>query len=303
MQLGEAVSYFLRAQKAKNLSARTLDWYGWVLRSFVEFAGEETPVEAITPQVLREWVTARAEGRSPRGANSFLRGVRVFFRFLHEEEITTRDATAKVKPMKVPKYIPVVLTRDEVKAILSSFDLSAYTGARNHALVFTLLDCGLRVAEVSGLRMADVDADKGTGKVMGKGRKERIFPIGADLRKELRRFLRMRTHYFRERETDEGFFFASERGCQLGTSAIEHMLKKAAFAAGVDPKRVTPHNFRRTCATWLLESGASVFHVQSLLGHEDLATTRRYVNLSLDGLKESHAKASPLSRLKGDGKK
>jgi site-specific recombinase XerD len=273
----------------RNLSPATLRWYATVYGQFCASVGTFA-VEDVTAQHVRAFLGSRLDGHSARSVANYRTGLRVLFRWLVAEEYIDRDPTARVKGPRVPRHVPVALSPEEVGALLKAWPGSAYVAHRNRVAVLTLLDTGLRVAELCSLTVGAVDLVAGTAIVMGKGRKERQVPLSKPLRAELRRFLRTRETM----RLPSTFLFASGRGGQWATNSVEQAFRRAAERAALDQTRVRPHNFRRTAATTLLRQGASLEHVRAILGHSDVSTTARYLGLDVGDLKAVHAAASPL---------
>ena len=286
----DAVKVFLEDARARNLSRASLVWYRSTLHNLSVFLGPDTDVTCVGSAQLRAFLAYRLERGSPRGANAYHRAVRALFRWCVAEGILAADPMARVKAARVPRYVPTILSPEEVGALLSVWSGSGYIEARNRACVLLLLDTGLRVAELCSLTVGSLDLSSGLLQVMGKGRRERQVPMSMPLRQELRRFLRVRE----AKRIPSTFLFASSLGGPWGTASVEQTLRKVARKAGLDPVRIRPHNFRRTAATTLLRQGASLEHVRVILGHADIATTSRYLGLDVSDLKAVHTQASPL---------
>ena len=290
MTVQDGARAFIEAARLRNLSPKTLSWYEMAFHQFTQAVGERTGADTVTAQQVRAFLGARLEGHSPRSVAKYLVGLRTLFRWLVAEEYVDRDPTLRVKGPRVPRYVPVVLSPDEVSALLRAWPGSGYAAYRNRVAVLTLLDTGLRVAELCSLTVGAVDLAAGTATVMGKGRKERLVPLSMPLRSELRRFMRVREAM----RLPSTFLLASSRGGAWATNSVEQAFRRAAVGVGLDPARVRPHNFRRTAATTLLRQGASLEHVRAILGHSDVSTTARYLGLDVGDLKAVHAAASPL---------
>lgn len=291
LSLEDAISGFLTAARARNLSRKSLAWYGIVMRQFREFVGPDKDVRTVTAADLRVFLAARLSNHSPRSVANYRAALRVLFRWFLAEEYVDRDVSLRVQGSRVPRYVPVVLSPEEVATFLKAWPGSGYVQVRNRVAVMMLLDTGLRVAELCSLTVGSADLIAGTVRVFGKGRKEREVPISLPLRAELRRFLRARE----TARIPSTLLFASFRGGPWATNSVEHTFRRAAEAVGLDTERMKPHNFRRTAATTLLRQGASLEHVRAILGHSDVTTTSRYLGLDLDDLKAVHASASPLT--------
>jgi site-specific recombinase XerD len=217
-----------------------------------------------------------------------MRGVRAFFNFLEREELTSSNPMRKVKMPKLDKTILPAFTPDEIATLERATEGKDPRNVRNRALIFLLLDTGLRVSECVSLRVGDVDPATGLAKVMGKGRKERIVRLGTGTMRAYHRYLRLRGG------TQGDPLWLGERG-PMTVAGISETLEKLGKSCGV---HVHPHKFRRTCALFMLRSGADVFSVQHLLGHSDLTVLRRYLAQTEADVARAHERHSPVDGLR-----
>jgi len=223
-------------------------------------------------------------------------GVKAFYRYLMLEDIIDYDPTELIESPQLTKKIPSVLSIDEVQAVLDSVDLSTDHGTRNRAILEVLYACGLRVSELTELRISNLYKDIGFIKVLGKGNKERLVPIGEEALKHIQFYMdSVRRHLSKINPEDENILFLNRRGKRLSRVMIFMIVKDAVKAAGIE-KNVSPHTFRHSFATHLVEGGADLKAVQDMLGHESITTTEIYTHLDNAYLRETILMYHPLNK-------
>ena len=223
-----------------------------------------------------------------------LSGVRSFFNYLADNNEISVSPVELLESPKLNRKLPVVLSVEEIRRILETFDLSTPQGHRNRAMIETLYSCGLRVSELVNLRLGDLFFDDGYLRVTGKGDKQRLVPVSREAVKQIGLYLDQRKHLPQDGKHKE-FVFLNNRGRQLSRVMVFLIIKEAVEAAGIT-KEVSPHTFRHSFATHLLEGGADVRVVQELLGHSSVATTQIYTLVTVDKLREIYATAHPRAR-------
>lgn len=219
-----------------------------------------------------------AVGAAPRSIARMLSGVRSFYRFLQLDGIIEQDPTELLENPRIPKHLPEVLTLEEVDRILAAINLELPEGQRDHCIIEILYSCGLRVSEVTSLTLSDLFLDEGFIRVIGKGDKQRIVPISSRAIRELQLWLETRRDINIKPDAADIVFVSARRGRGLSRITVFHNIKHYAAEAQIG-KEVSPHTFRHTFATHLLEGGASLRAIQEMLGHEDIATTEIYTHL------------------------
>ncbi|MDB4727993.1 site-specific tyrosine recombinase XerD [Saprospiraceae bacterium] len=225
-----------------------------------------------------------------------LSGLRAFYKYLLIEDLTEVDPTELMDLPKLSRKIPEVLAYDEIQTILGSIDLSEAHGTRNRAMLETLYACGLRVSELINLKLSNVFLDIGFVKVIGKNNKERIVPIGEEAIKHIRIYLNeYRNKQANIHKDHENVLFLNRRGKTLTRVMVFMVVKEAAKLAGIS-KKVSPHTFRHSFATHLIEGGADLRAVQDMLGHESITTTEIYTHLDTEFLKETILSCHPRNR-------
>lgn len=221
-----------------------------------------------------------------------LSGIRAFYKFLLMEDIIDSDPTELLEGPKLKRKIPDILSYEEMKLIFDSIDLSNDYGHRNRAILETLYACGLRVSELVGLRISNYFPDEGFIRVIGKGDKERIIPIGGEAIKFIDIYLEHNRVHLPIVNGHEDFVFLNRRGKKLSRVMVFLIIKKTVELAGID-KTVSPHTFRHSFATHLVEGGADLRAVQDMLGHESITTTEIYTHLDRSFLRDTLVRFHP----------
>jgi integrase/recombinase XerC len=283
---------FLRYLTAeRNASPHTLKSYRTDLLQFRRFttaAGMTTPAEADTRMVRAFLADLGERGQDPASVARKLAAVRSWFRFLVRRGRLERNPAANVRgprrATKLVSFLPV----DETVALLETAAPESPRARRDAVMLELLYASGLRVAELAGLDLDDVDVVEGTVRVLGKGRKERIVPFGAKAAARL-------DAYLARRGTARGPLFPNERGRPLTVRTMHRVVRQAARRAGLT-RRVSPHTLRHSFATHLLDGGADLRMIQELLGHSRLGTTQRYTHVGSDRLMQVYDRAHPRAR-------
>ena len=285
----------------QGLSANTREAYGRDLRRFLDYI-DSRGVDALDVELplLEDYVQhLHKAGIAPRSMARMISGVRSFYRYLQIDGYLGQDPTELLETPRLPKHLPEVLTLDEVERILDAIDLSTVEGQRDRCLIELLYSCGLRVSEVCALRLADLFLDEGFVRVIGKGDKQRVVPISPRAVHEIHNWLDARADIAVKPEDEDVLFVSARRGLRLSRVTVFHNIKLHVAAAGIE-KSVSPHTFRHTFATHLLEGGASLPAIQAMLGHEDIGTTEIYTHLDTAYLREQVLEHFPRNRHAGD---
>ncbi len=231
-----------------------------------------------------------------RSQARILSALKTFYKYLLLENLTEKDPTELIDGPRLNRKIPEVLSYEEMQSLLGTIDLSHPQGTRNRAMLETLYACGLRVSELTELRLSGLFLDIGFVKVIGKGDKERIVPIGDEAIKHLQFYLEgERRGQMNVKKGHEDIVFLNRRGRKLSRVMVFNIVKDAAKAAGLQ-KNVSPHTFRHSFATHLIEGGADLKAVQDMLGHESIITTEIYTHLDTDYLRETILSYHPRNR-------
>ena len=231
-------------------------------------------------------------GMTPASQSRIVSGVRSFFKYCLQEQIVTTDPTLLLETPKQRRSLPDFLSIAEIESILGAVDLSRAEGERNRAILETMYSCGLRVSEVVSLRISGIYPDLSYLRVTGKGDKERLIPIGGTALKHIEIYRSLVRNRQPVRPGQEDILFLNRRGSALTRQMIFLMLKETVARAGIR-KTVSPHTFRHSFATHLVENGADLRAVQEMLGHESITTTEIYTHLDREFLRETLRKFHP----------
>jgi integrase/recombinase XerD len=221
--------------------------------------------------------------------------LKTFFGFLLDEKLVAHDPTELLKAPKMGRKIPEVLTYFEIRELLAQIDMSLDHGLRDRALLETLYACGLRVSEATNLKLTNLYFSEGFIRVTGKGNKERIVPIGGEAIRHLEIYLEYVRSGMPIKPEAENIVFLNRRGGSLSRISVFTAVKKYAAGAGIE-KNVSPHTFRHSFATHLIEGGADLRAVQEMLGHESILTTEIYTHLDTDFLRETIMSFHPANK-------
>ncbi|MCU0604094.1 MAG: site-specific tyrosine recombinase XerD [Desulfobacterales bacterium] len=278
----------------KGLSRATLESYSADLLRYADFmqqTGQDTVSAEDTALILKHLINLRNEGLGARSRARHLVSLRGFYRFLAHEKILRLDPSKLVDLPKTTLKLPDVLNQAEVQRLLNAPDGLKPSGLRDAAMLEVLYAAGLRVSELIHLKVQDVQLEAGFVRVMGKGSKERIVPIGQYAREKVLFYLEhARGRMVKERSSP--YLFVARAGRPLTRQGFWKLLRRYARAAGLF-KKVTPHSLRHSFASHLLEGGADLRAVQVMLGHADISTTQIYTHVAKDRLKELHRRFHP----------
>ncbi len=271
---------FMRLEK--RLSPHTVAGYLTDCRklaSFLKERGLAAPEDATLDDLTAFLATAEVQQTGKRSQARLLSAIRSLYAFLEADgRLKGREnPSEKLESPRIPTYLPAVLTVDEVNAILDSVDLSTHEGHRNRAMLEMLYSCGLRVSELVSLHLSDIFREEGFVRVTGKGSKQRLVPIGAPALKWLDHWLQQRSLWPVQRGCDD-IIFLNRRGGKITREMVFHIVRQQAEAAGIH-KTISPHTFRHSFASHMVENGADLRVVQEMLGHESILTTEIYTHI------------------------
>lgn len=279
---------YLRIERA--LSRNTIESYCSDIEKLAEYIGKDTSFDSISVENLRDFVEQLVnQNISKRSQSRIISSLRSFFNFLTLEQTIKEDPTEKLSSPKIGRYIPEVLSVDEVSRIIDSVDLSKPEGHRNKAMLELLYSCGLRVSELVEMRISDLFLDEGFIRVIGKGDKQRLVPIGDYAKNAIRLYLSSPRIC---KKGNEDILFLNRRGSKLTRVMVFLIVKTQAEIVGIT-KEISPHTFRHTFATHLVENGADLRTVQQMLGHESILTTEIYTHINAAKWKEGIIKYHP----------
>jgi integrase/recombinase XerD len=287
---------FLRLEKSlaeNSVSAYLRDVK--VLRTFAEDHLGKEP-ESLTPDDFSLFLEFIHDNNyNHRSQARILSGVKGFYKYLMVEEVLDIDPTAQLEGPKMTRKLPEVLSIEEIDSMLATFDLSKPEGQRNKTIIETLYSCGLRVSELVSIKLTDLFFDEGFVKVLGKGNKERLVPIGNKAIKEIKLYKPDRLRLKKIDKASENILFLNRNGRKLTREMIFTIVKGAAGNAGIK-KTISPHTLRHSFATHLVEGGADIRVVQEMLGHESILTTEIYTHLDRHYLKQTINRFHPRTK-------
>lgn len=276
---------YLRLER--NLSPNTIEAYRNDLAHLEAFMMRNNlKLENVTLEQLHTFAASLHEyGITPRSQARVLSGVRSFFRFLVLDGVVESDPTELLEWPSLPEHLPVVLTLEEIDRIEDSIDLSKAEGARNRAIIEVLFSCGLRVSELVNMKLSDLYLEDRVLLVRGKGNKERLVPVSNKAIADLKRWFFDR-NLMKIKPGEDDYVFLNRRGAHLTRTMILIMVKRQAEKAGIK-KTISPHTFRHSFATALLQGGADLRSIQAMLGHEKIDTTLVYTHISNEQLRKA----------------
>lgn len=276
----------------KSLSKKTVEAYLHDISLFENFLSnknledaELTDFQEFLKYLCNIDINSRSQAR-------IISGIKSFYRFLIYSDVIEKDPTELIDSPKIEMHLPDVLSVEEINSILNSIDLSTQEGHRNRAIAEILYGCGLRVSELVNLKISNLFFDDGFIKVVGKGNKERLIPIGKTAQKMVLLYLEGDRQKLKIKNGEEDYVFLNKRGSHLTREMIFLYVKKWAENANIK-KKISPHTFRHSFATHLIEGGADLRAVQQMLGHESITTTEIYTHLDQDYLRTNIALYHP----------
>ena len=251
--------------------------------------------KSVTTKDIRNFISHLvSEKISPRSQARIISGIKAFYKYLILEDYITDDPTLLIENPKIGLKLPEVLSVEEIELIISSIDLSKKQGQRNKAIIETLYSCGLRVTELINLKISNINFNDEYIKVIGKGNKERLTPIGSNALKYIQIYVTEVRIHQKISKGNEDIVFLNNRGGKLSRVMIFTLIKNILKKIGIK-KKVSPHTFRHSFATHLIEGGADLRAVQEMLGHESITTTEIYTHLDKDYLRSNIMQFHPRS--------
>ena len=276
---------YLRLER--SYTGNTLDAYVRDLQKLLNYYADlGIDFRRVTLEQLDQFSgTLQELGVQPRSVARILSGVRSFYRFLVLEKEIETDPTELLENPQIGKHLPEVLSIQEIDDIEQVIDKSKAQGVRDVAIIEMLYSCGLRISELCNLKMSELFLEEGYIRVHGKGRKERLVPIGEQAIEKLRQWFVIRTGVKAKPGHEDYVFVSTKRGTKLSRITLFVYIKDYAQRAGIQ-KNISPHTFRHSFATHLLEGGANLRAIQAMLGHEDISTTEIYMHIDRSHLRE-----------------
>ncbi len=283
-------------QIERSLSINSVQAY---IRDVKKFANYAIPLELNELKINREDIseflnTLQNENISARSQARIISGIKAFYKYLIIEDYIKYNPTELIESPKIGLKLPDTLSLIEIDKLIAAIDLSNKQGERNRAIIETLYSCGLRVSELTNLKLSNIYFNEGYIKVIGKGDKERLAPIGGKALKYLQIYINEVRNHQTIKKGQEDFVFLNNRGAELTRVMIFLIIQKLAEKIGLK-KKISPHTFRHSFATHLIEGGADLRAVQEMLGHESITTTEIYTHLDKDYLRSNIIQFHPRS--------
>lgn len=291
-------SYIHYLKLERGLAENSIESYELDLLKFVQFLSHseiEVAPKNVTPAHVNEFVYQLSTVLAPTSQARIISGLKSFFTFLLVDGQIEKSPTDLLEIPKLGRKLPEVLAMEEVDAMLATLDLSTNEGYRNKVMMELLYSCGLRVSELVNLRLSDLFFEEGFIRVIGKGSKHRFVPIDPDTMELITMYKQSIRNQMQVKKEDTDIVFLNRRGGRLTRAMIFTIVKQAAQEANIQ-KNVSPHSFRHSFATYLLENGADIRMIQLMLGHESILTTEIYTHISREKLKGVMDRYHPRSR-------
>jgi len=295
---------FLKLEK--SLSANSVEAYIHDINKLVHYI--ETNVPDLTPEQVTlkhlndfiYWINSF--GISEKSQARIISGIKAFFKFLIIEDLIQKNPSDLIESPKTGRKLPDTLSISDIDRLLSAIDLSTPEGIRNKAILETLYGCGLRVSELTNMKISNLYFRDGFIKITGKGDKERLIPVGKAAIKHIDIYLENVRNHLKIEKNSSDYVFLNNKGRKLSRVMIFLVIKNLAKKIGLK-KHISPHTFRHSFATHLIEGGADLRAVQEMLGHESITTTEIYTHLDRKYLRESILKFHPRSKLRTGNKR
>ena len=295
LSLLEDYKHYLQIER--GMSRNTIDGYYRDLKKlidYLEFHKTTISAVAIEKETLLEFIYATSKKTNPKSQARLISGLRNFFDYLIFENYRDNNPTDLIETPKIGRKLPDTLSIQEIDTLIDSIDLSHPQGERNRTILETLYSCGLRVTELINLQISDLFFDEGFIRVIGKGDKQRFVPINYETQQFISTYIEYIRCHTLPQKGHEDTLFLNRRGKKLTRNMIFTIIKNLAIEANID-KNISPHTFRHSFATHLLERGADLRAIQQMLGHESITTTEIYMHLDRSHLKEVLEKFHPRS--------
>lgn len=280
----------------KSFSPNTVEAYLCDLQKLIAYVNsEKLDILHVTYEDLEHFLAQLWDiGADPRSVARIISGIRSFFGFLLLDEYIEQDPTELLESPKIGIRLPEVLSVEEIDRILETIDVSTGEGQRNRAMLEVLYSCGLRVSELISLRISDIYPDEEFIRVEGKGSKQRLVPISQTALHEIRNYMECRGELVAKRGSED-ILFLNRRGAKMTRVMVFYIVKKQAELAGIR-KVISPHTFRHSFATHLLEGGANLRAIQEMLGHEKITTTEIYMHIDREYLRKEILEHHPRNK-------
>ena len=290
-------TYKVYLRLEKSLSDNTVSAYLADISKLFQFLKDEQihPFDVTLDNLETFSANLRDLGIQPRSQARILSGIRSFYHYLILEDYLQADPSELLESPQIGLHLPEILTLEEIDTLIESIDLSTNEGQRNRTILETLYSCGLRVSELCNLKLSDLYLEEGFIKVEGKGSKQRLIPISPRAIRELQLYFLDRNQISIKKDYED-YVFISKRGKNISRITVFHIIKTLAEAIGMK-KTISPHTFRHSFATHLLEGGANLRAIQCMLGHESIGTTEIYTHIDKNRLRSEIIEHHPRNKI------
>lgn len=283
----------------KSLSANSVEAYLNDINKLAKFCADKHDVkqpDGVTYEILKHYLSFVSEiGVTNRTQARCISSIRSFFKYLVFDGQLPENPTALLEAPKIGRKLPNILTVEEIDSMLAAVEMYKPEGQRNKAIIEMLYSCGLRVSELIGIKLSNINFRLGIVKIEGKGNKERIIPLSKNAKTEIKQYMKVYRDYLDITKECEDVLFLNKRGSSLSRVMVFNIIKHLANRAGIK-KNVSPHTFRHSFASHLVSGGADLRAVQDMLGHESILTTEIYTHLDDHYLRDTINKFHPRSR-------
>ena len=296
--LNEGKKYLAFLQFERNLSINTINSYWYDLEKYLIYMTDSykiTNLNQLKLDHIKAYIRAINSfsiAKESSSINRLISSIKNFHKYLFLNSITTKNPSKLLHTIKLKQHIPTVLSVDEINQIIESINIDEKNAIRNKSIIMLLYSSGLRVSELIDLKLTNLYFDDDIIKIFGKGSKERLVPIGGIAKNTLINYIDNERHKNCKKTNSNGSVFLSNRGKGLSRKTVWNIIKIISLSSGIN-KKISPHTFRHSFATHLLEGGADLRIVQALLGHESISTTQIYTLLDKTYLKEIHKEFHP----------
>ena len=286
-------NYYIYLSIERSLSKNTVDAYIRDIKNLAKFS-KKKPFKIKRDDIINYINFLNISKKSSRTQARIISSIKTFYNYLIFDEKITQNPSSEIYSPKLEKKLPIVLSTEEIDRIISCFDLSKENGERNRTIIECLYSCGLRVTELVNLKISEINFIDGYIKIIGKGNKQRITPINKKLSTYLKNYIDNIRSMLKIDKNNSDYLFLNRRGKKISRVLVFNIVKTACKKVGIK-KNISPHTFRHSFATHLVEGGADLRAVQEMLGHSNITTTEIYTHLDTNYLKEEMVNYHPRS--------
>lgn len=286
-------NYYIYLSIERSLSKNTVDAYIRDIKNLAKFS-KKKPFKIKRDDIINYINFLNISKKSSRTQARIISSIKTFYNYLIFDEKISQNPSSEIYSPKLEKKLPIVLSTEEIDRIISCFDLSKENGERNRTIIECLYSCGLRVTELVNLKISEINFIDGYIKIIGKGNKQRITPINKKLSTYLKNYIDNIRSKIKIDKSNSDYLFLNRRGKKISRVLVFNIVKTACQKVGIK-KNISPHTFRHSFATHLVEGGADLRAVQEMLGHSNITTTEIYTHLDTNYLKEEMVNYHPRS--------